>query len=218
MGAEFVEGKLVLKGEMLSSDAKEELMDKLAELGKYEIDDQVIVLPHPDVGENNYAVIRTSTAQIRKSPSIESEMISQAAMGSEIRVLKFSGKRKGGWWRFCQMEDGYLGWMMRSAMVFMALSFQRRHNTRRSARTCPITSPQRLSEGMSKSPVRLPAKPAESRTRNAGNRGIPARFRRGRWGGPQGGPPGSDRTLGFGYSPPTPAHRRGTTPKTEPFG
>ena len=108
---------LTLAGEILSPDAKKTLLDKIKALDKYNINDRITLLPHPDIGAQNHGLIKLSTAQVRRSPEIESEMITQGLMGMRIRVLKYTGKGRKSWWRYCQLEDGYLGWIMRSSMV-----------------------------------------------------------------------------------------------------
>ena len=108
---------LNLDGAVLSRDALDVLLRKTDSLGIYTVSDNVIVLPDSSaLKEETYAIIRLSTSQIRRHPEIESELISQALMGSEIRLLR-KGPGRRSLWRFCQMEDHYLGWIMLSSFV-----------------------------------------------------------------------------------------------------
>lgn len=108
--------KLILKGQVLSIESKSELIKQLEQSQNFEIEDSVIVLPHPELENNVFGIIRISVAQLRKLPGVESEMISQAIMGSEVRILKKDDINNSNWWYYCRMEDNYLGWMTKSSI------------------------------------------------------------------------------------------------------
>jgi len=108
---------LVLAGEVISEEGKAELIQRLTELKKYNIIDQIVTLPQGELGEQTYGVIRNSVAHLRSSPGYKAEMISQALMGSKIRILKNNDINKMSWWQYCQMEDGYLGWISKGSYV-----------------------------------------------------------------------------------------------------
>lgn len=108
---------LILNGQMLSPEAKNELMERLTQLQEFIIKDQIVVLPHPELGEETFGVIRLSTVEVRRTPDYDSEMTSQGTMGSEIRILKKNDINNFGWWRYCQLEDGYLGWLPKSGFA-----------------------------------------------------------------------------------------------------
>ncbi len=114
--AEIKNGGLVLSGEVSSPDAESELIDRLTKLNKFKITNRITVLPQPELGEETYGVIRISTAQLRRTADIESEMTSEAIMGSEVRLMRLPSRGKDSWWRYCQAEDDYLGWIMLSSM------------------------------------------------------------------------------------------------------
>lgn len=105
--------KIALQGDVLLPEARNELLEKVKNIYDHTIEDQINVLPDSASREKPYGIIRISVAQLRKEPHFSAEMISQAIMGSEIRILK-SGKR---YFYYCQMEDGYLGWMSKSSFV-----------------------------------------------------------------------------------------------------
>ena len=115
--ANIQNSKVVLQGQILSPEGKNELVKKLAKLQQYEIEDQLIVLPHPELNGNNYGIIRISTAQLRRNPGVKSEIISQAIMGAEVRILKNNDLTNESFWYYCQMEDKYLGWMTKSSVI-----------------------------------------------------------------------------------------------------
>ena len=103
--------KIILKGDILSLEAKNELKTRLRSDGK-QIVDELILLPHPDLKENVYGVVTVSVAQVRKQPDVYYEIITQELLGNEIRILK-----KDGYWFYCQLADNYLGWVMKSSIT-----------------------------------------------------------------------------------------------------
>ncbi len=105
--------KIILKGEILSLEAKYELTSRLKSEVKEQIVDSLTLLPHPNLKYNNFGIISVSVAQARKHPDVYYEIITQEIMGAEVKILK-----KDGWWLYCQFEDNYLGWLMKSSIVF----------------------------------------------------------------------------------------------------
>lgn len=110
--AEIKKDTLRLSGEVLYPEAKDKLRHALEKYPDLVLLDAVVVLPHPVLAEQTYGVIRLSTAQIRRLPDIEAEIMTQATMGAEVRLLN-----KDWFWYLCQMEDGYVGWVMRSSVA-----------------------------------------------------------------------------------------------------
>ncbi|MBC8182477.1 C40 family peptidase [candidate division KSB1 bacterium] len=103
--------KLILKGEILSVEAKNELMAGLKSGGN-QVVDKLTLLPDPDLNGNIYGVVTISVAQVRKQPDVYYEIITQELLGKEIRILK-----KDGIWFYCQFEDNYIGWIMESSVA-----------------------------------------------------------------------------------------------------
>jgi gamma-D-glutamyl-L-lysine dipeptidyl-peptidase len=103
--------KIILKGEILSLEAKKELLSGLKSEGK-QIVDKLTLLPHPNLKEKIYGIITVSVAQVRKKPDVYYEIITQELLGNEVTILK-----KKGYWLYCQLEDNYLGWVMKSSIV-----------------------------------------------------------------------------------------------------
>lgn len=108
---------LILQGEILSKAAKDELLNKFSTIDTLVVMDRIELLPHKSLGENTYGIIRLSTAQMRRGPNIDKELISQTTMGSEVRVLKNKEDDISSWWFLCQTEDDYLGWIMKSSLI-----------------------------------------------------------------------------------------------------
>ncbi len=108
----LVEDRFILKGEILNPEAKEQLVERLSTETDLNILDSLMVLPDPRLGEQTKGVVRVSVAQVRRDHNVDHEIITQALMGTKIDILK-----QRGWWLYVQLEDQYLGWLMKSAVV-----------------------------------------------------------------------------------------------------
>jgi SH3-like domain-containing protein len=97
-------GKVLAKGETSASGAKAEIINYLGKSG-YGYLDSIIVLPDPKVVKRTWGLISLSVCNIKKSPSHSSELVSQAIMGTPVKILK----KKGGW-LLIQTPDYYIGW------------------------------------------------------------------------------------------------------------
>lgn len=97
-------GALILKGETNLSEAYSALMDSIASLG-VEVIDSVRILPDSAVADKPWALVTLSVMPIRKEPSYPAEMVSQAILGTPVKVLD----KKRGWYRI-QTPDQYIGW------------------------------------------------------------------------------------------------------------
>jgi cell wall-associated NlpC family hydrolase len=65
---------------------------------------RVTILPRADVPTE--MIVSSSVADVRRSPSHPSELVSQAVMGDRVLPLKADGE-----WFLVLMEDGYIGWI-----------------------------------------------------------------------------------------------------------
>lgn len=74
----------------------------------------VKMLPDSELGENQYAVVRVSVANLRRDPRHQAEMIDQAIMGTRLKVLK----RQRGWY-YIQTPWEYLGWITSGSLEIM---------------------------------------------------------------------------------------------------
>ena len=100
-------GKIIIKGEVGSSEARTAVMNAVREIGVSEIIDSISILPEQACLEKPFAVVKVSVAPLRAKPSESAEMLTQALMGSVLNVLKLRGS-----WMYVQLaEDKYLGWI-----------------------------------------------------------------------------------------------------------
>ena len=107
---------LVLKGESMFPEAKAEAIRLLSSKG-VTIIDSVVVLPDTIHQEKSWGLITLSVANMRSKPAHSSEMVSQAIMGTPVRILK-----DGDGWVLIQTPDQYIGWTNKSAVYQMSRS------------------------------------------------------------------------------------------------
>lgn len=100
-----VPGKeIVIKGETNLPGAKKEILDYLAGSG-FNIIDSLNLLPDTNVVKKPWGLITLSVCNIRSQASHDAELVTQAIMGTPVKILK-----KHGGWLFIQSPDSYLGW------------------------------------------------------------------------------------------------------------
>ncbi len=105
-------GHWILKGETTIPEARNALIRKLDSLFENKITDESVILPHPDLGDSNWAIVRLSVAHLRRQPKHASELVDQAIMGDVLRLLKQNGS-----WYLIQTHYGYIGWMTKYSFV-----------------------------------------------------------------------------------------------------
>jgi hypothetical protein len=96
--------KLVIKGETNISNAKNEIINYLTE-SAVEYSDSMQVIPDPAEINKPWGLVSVSVCNIKKNPSHSSELVSQAIMGTPVKILK-----KNGGWLLLQTPDFYIGW------------------------------------------------------------------------------------------------------------
>lgn len=104
---------LVLRGETDNGKAKEAVINLLGRRG-IRFTDSLIVLPGPDLAGEPWGLVNVSVCNLRAESSYSSELVSQALMGTPVRVLK-----KNSGWFLVQTPDRYLGWVDTDAIVTM---------------------------------------------------------------------------------------------------
>ncbi len=109
-------GEMVLRGESMFAGAKNEVLQLLNSKG-IAFADSVAMLPDSVHLEKNWGLITLSVANMRSKPAHSSEMVSQAIMGTPVRILK-----DGEGWILIQTPDRYLGWTNKSAVQLMSRS------------------------------------------------------------------------------------------------
>ena len=101
---------VVLKGETNLEEAHSFLLDTLAGMG-ISVVDSVRLLPDAQLEDKTWGLVTLSVIPMRKNPKYSAEMVSQAIMGTPIKVLD----KKGGWY-LIQTPDKYLGWVSGSGI------------------------------------------------------------------------------------------------------
>jgi gamma-D-glutamyl-L-lysine dipeptidyl-peptidase len=102
---------LLVSGETNRPEAKEALLSRLTN-AHIKLIDSIRILPDRSLGNLNWGIVNLSVCNIRISTSDHSEMVSQALLGTPVRILKKSGN-----WFLVQMPDRYVGWTDSDALL-----------------------------------------------------------------------------------------------------
>jgi gamma-D-glutamyl-L-lysine dipeptidyl-peptidase len=105
-------GTWVVSGETSSNEAWEELMVLSNRLLPERHRFDVIRLPHAELGDSVYAMVRISVANLRRNPGHTHELVDQVILGSRLKLMK----RQGGWY-YAQTPYGYLGWITGASLA-----------------------------------------------------------------------------------------------------
>jgi len=106
--------KLTLNGFTSVPEAKKELISTFLSINrKYKIIDNFRVLPDSSLGENVYGVVNLSVANLRRKVSFASEMMTQALLGTPVKILQ-----EEEWYRV-QTPDSYISWVNSSSIYPM---------------------------------------------------------------------------------------------------
>lgn len=103
--------QLIIRGKTNLPQAKQALLDSLSQL-QISFTDSILVLPEKALGEKIWALAALSVSNIRSGPDHTSELVSQALMGTPLKVLE----KVDGWYRV-QTPDKYIGWVDESGMA-----------------------------------------------------------------------------------------------------
>ena len=120
----FKNGNLILKGETDNLSTKDELLNALK---SFNFTDEINVLPDSTIGGNNFGLINLSVANLRASPNHSSEMVTQALLGTPVKILK-----KENTWYLVQTPDDYISWI--DASGIFTVSEIRLNNWRKAKR------------------------------------------------------------------------------------
>ena len=107
------EKPVIVSGETNMPQAKEALVNKLNQAGFAYID-SIKILPNRAVLAEINAVINVSVANLRSQPKHSAEQVTQALLGTPVKVLK----KKGGWY-LVQTPDQYISWASGSNLQLM---------------------------------------------------------------------------------------------------
>ncbi len=105
-------GQWVVRGETTVPAAHQAVLALADSLIAQSVVDSMVVLPHPELGDSIYGIVTVSVAHLREEPRHAAQLVDQAILGDELRLLK----RKGGWY-LVQTHYHYLGWMRRESFV-----------------------------------------------------------------------------------------------------
>ena len=111
--AELVQGAsgMILKGETTVPEAKAAITALLDHEGVH-FTDSLRVLPDTSEINKPWGLVNVSVCNLRFSSSYEAEMVSQALMGTPVRIVKIDGG-----WLLVQTPDMYLGWVDSDAIA-----------------------------------------------------------------------------------------------------
>ena len=96
---------LVLRGRMTRVDAHGALLVEMRSLSP-RVKDDIKLLPDEALGEKTWGVVYNSAAFIHKEGSYSAEIVTQALLGTPVRILE---QDRG--WRRVQTPDKYIGWV-----------------------------------------------------------------------------------------------------------
>ncbi len=105
---------IVVKGELLSPDLREQICQLIRDAG-YQVSDSMVLLPESVPDGKRMGIVTVSVANLRTHPAHGAELASQAVMGTPLRILK---KKNG--WVYVQSPDRYLSWTNSSSVEEMS--------------------------------------------------------------------------------------------------
>jgi hypothetical protein len=108
-----VKNEILIKGETNIPEAKAEVITLLEKSG-ISFTDSLKVLPDTNEIKKTWAIVSISVCNIKKTPSHSSELVSQAIMGTPLRILAVKGS-----WMLVQTPDSYIGWVNDSGIQDM---------------------------------------------------------------------------------------------------
>lgn len=116
--------KVLLKGETDNDEAHAVLISRLGNAG-YDIQDSIRILP--ETTSTPWAIVSISVANLRKNPSHDAEMVTQALMGTPLKVIKQTSD-----WILVQTPDKYIAWCESDIISFKNVAkFKQWQNSQR---------------------------------------------------------------------------------------
>jgi len=104
-------GKILIKGETNIPEARQEIINYIVKSG-YKLSDSLMIIPNATKITKTWGLVSISVSNIKKNPSHSSELVSQAILGTPVKILK----KKGGW-LLVQTPDYYIGWVNNSGIA-----------------------------------------------------------------------------------------------------
>ena len=100
-------GEWILKGETTLKEAESKIVSYTNKLlGEENYQNNFVLLPHENLGDKKYGIIKVSTAHLREEPRRSTQLVDQNIMGHTVKLLKESDG-----WFMVQTEYDYIGWM-----------------------------------------------------------------------------------------------------------
>jgi len=96
---------ITVKGETSLPEAKNRILQLLSEK-KIQCTDSIRVLPDASLGDKTWGLAALSVSNMRAKPDDAAELVSQALMGTPMKVLDYLE----GWYKV-QTPENYIGWM-----------------------------------------------------------------------------------------------------------
>lgn len=106
-------GTLILRGETTNHHLKETIIETLSNHGN-KLVDSILILPDTLKNKKYTGLATLSVINIRKHPEHSAEMVSQAILGTPLRILKNEDD-----WLLIETPDHYLGWAESSSVESM---------------------------------------------------------------------------------------------------
>jgi gamma-D-glutamyl-L-lysine dipeptidyl-peptidase len=105
------DGTLIVAGESSLPKLKDVTLKTLSRFNN-NIIDSVVSLPDTLADRKYFGLVDLSVINMRSRPAHSAEMVSQALLGTPVRILKEQDS-----WFYIQTPDGYLGWVEEASLV-----------------------------------------------------------------------------------------------------
>ena len=109
-------GALILSGETTNSHAKYEIIKALYNHG-IRLIDSILILPDTVNNKKFMGLVTLSVINLRKQPDHSSELVSQAILGTPVKILKDEDS-----WLLIQTPDRYIAWTKSSSVELMTMA------------------------------------------------------------------------------------------------
>lgn len=104
--------KWILKGETTLKEAEERIVSYTNKLlGRNNYQNNLILLPHENLGDKKYGIINVSIANLREEARHSAQLVDQVVMGDTVKLLKESDE-----WFMLQTQYDYIGWMTKQSI------------------------------------------------------------------------------------------------------
>ena len=109
-------GAWILSGETTNSHAKYEIIKALYNHG-IRLIDSILILPDTVNNKKFMGLVTLSVINLRKQPDHSSELVSQAILGTPVKILKDEDS-----WLLIQTPDRYIAWTKSSSVELMTMA------------------------------------------------------------------------------------------------